>query len=245
MFSVFIVYYLEPLTNFLLFFGFGSWFGVGLVLVGGFWLGVSLCGGLVWCFVVWCSCFVGFVFLCLVVFVVAFSQNGWRVLGPDGRGSRVFVVPARSGVFRLRLRDGAAGFVLAHFALWFAECVEPVGVGVLDDWGFAYRPVRGFSVWSNHASGTAMDLNAVRHPLGVRGSFGGGRVRRLRGRLGLRLYGGVVRWGGDFRGRADEMHFELCAGEGRVGRVARGLLLTPRGRRLLRANPGLRAAVLS
>lgn len=200
------------------------------------WLGVSLYGVRV---------LLGLFFLCLVVFVVAFSQNGWRVLGPDGRGSRVFVVPARSGVFRLRLRDGAAGFVLAHFALWFAECVEPVGVGVLDDWGFAYRPVRGFSVWSNHASGTAMDLNAVRHPLGVRGSFGGGRVRRLRGRLGLRLYGGVVRWGGDFRGRADEMHFELCAGGGRVGRVARGLLLTPRGRRLLRANPGLRAAVLS
>ena len=35
--------------------------------------------------------------------------------------------------------------------------------------------------------------------------------------IGLRLYGGVVRWGGDFRGRADEMHFELCAGGGRVG----------------------------
>src|SRR5690606_34980535 len=35
--------------------------------------------------------------------------------------------------------------------------------------------------------------------------------------------GGVVRWGGDYSGRKDEMHFEINANAARVAQVARSL----------------------
>ena len=58
---------------------------------------------------------------------------------------------------------------------------------------------------SNHASGTAIDLNAVKHPLGQVGTFEAGKVPMLRA---LAHKWGLT-WGGDYKGRKDEMHFEI------------------------------------
>ena len=71
------------------------------------------------------------------------SQNGWPVLASTSPKLHTWVIPARTGYVRLRLRNGSAGFLLAHFLLWFAETIEPLKGRVLDDWGWApLRPIR-------------------------------------------------------------------------------------------------------
>jgi len=180
---------------------------------------------------------------------MATSQNGWPVLAADSPKLHTWVIPAKGGDSRIRLRNGSAGFILAHFLLWLAEVIEPLSGKVLDDWGYAFRPIRGQSSgYSNHASGTAADANATQHVLGRSGTFAyrvKGRVAAARIRTRLRFYGGAIRWGGDYSGRKDEMHFEIVAALGVCEKVARRLMKTPRGRRILKANPGQRAVIES
>ncbi|MBU2693864.1 M15 family metallopeptidase [Pimelobacter sp. 30-1] len=174
--------------------------------------------------------------------MTATSQNGWPALG-DGSGRLyVWTIPARTGEVHVRMREGSAGLLLAHVLLWWAERLEPVRGSVLDDWGWAYRPVRGALSLSNHASGTAVDVNAMTYPLGTE-HMPAAMARRIRRRL--RLYGGCVRWGGDYRGRKDQMHLEIVRDLRACEHVARRLMSTPRGRRLLAANPSQRDVVLS
>ena len=47
-------------------------------------------------------------------------------------------------------------------------------------WGHAYREISGSTTLSNHASGTAIDINAPRHPLGASGTFSSTQVSRIR-----------------------------------------------------------------
>lgn len=122
---------------------------------------------------------------------------------------------------RVRLKRGDVGEVLKHFADWFDAHVEDIDQGA-DDWGYAERTIRGdASTLSNHASGTALDLNATRHPLGKRGTFTPRQTAAIRQQL--KAYDGVIRWGGDYVNRADEMHFEIDAPLAEVSVVARKL----------------------
>jgi hypothetical protein len=145
----------------------------------------------------------------------------------------------------LVLRDGSAGFLLCHYALWFHERLERLDVGPLDDWGWASRTIRGSSVVSNHASGTAIDLNARKHPMGAptRATFSRREVAEIHKRL--RLYRGCLRWGGDYVRRADAMHVEIDADMARVEARARVLCSTKRGVRILESNPGAHDVILS
>ena len=179
------------------------------------------------------------------------SANGWPVLASSSSLLHSWVIPAKNGEIRLRLRNGSAGFLLCHLLLWLAEVIEPLAGKVVDDWGYAYRPIRGQSTgFSNHASGTAADANAPRHWLGQRGTWRfmvRGKLAEVRIRVRLKLYAGLLKWGGDYVNRADEMHFELNDGAtlGQAEKLARRLMKTPRGRRILAANPGQRAVILS
>jgi hypothetical protein len=95
---------------------------------------------------------------------------------------------------------------LAAFAAEFHELIEPIDEGTFDDWGYAYRMVRGNATkLSCHSSGTAIDLNATRHALGKVGTFPAEKVPMIRALA--KKYG--LKWGGDFKSRADEMHFEV------------------------------------
>ena len=192
---------------------------------------------------------------------MATSQNGWPALPADSNKLVTWVIPAKTGVAKIRARNGSAGFVIAHFLLWFAEVIQPLAGKILDDWGWAWRPVRGqTSGLSNHASGTAVDMNATQHPLGKRGTFLFRPLRWTVGVLGrrkaaptalelvhrrLRVYDGVLRWGADYQGRVDEMHIEIDRPLAQTEKLARRLMRTPRGRRLLKANPGQRKVILS
>jgi hypothetical protein len=180
-----------------------------------------------------------------VLMSTATSQNGWPALEQDSPRLYTWVIPARTGHFKLRMRNGSAGFLLALWALWYAEVIEPVAGKVLDDWGFSYRLIRGDTTsLSNHASGTAEDLNATKHPLAkVRtGVFAKQSiVDELHARL--RFMHGVIRWGGDYHNRKDEMHFEIVQNITYCEIEAKRLLKTWRGRRLIKANPSQRTVI--
>src|SRR5690606_4454583 len=135
--------------------------------------------------------------------LMATSQNGWTVF-TSGTDRAMVVSPWVTG----RIRGGSAAVVLNYVAQRFNAEVEPIVRA--HSWGWAYRSIRGAtSGYSNHASGTAEDFNAPKHALGKRGTFTPAQVRAIRSILVD--CGGVVRWGGDYTSRADEMHFEINA----------------------------------
>ena len=135
------------------------------------------------------------------------SQNGWPVLVKD----ETAVVRVAGTAFRVA--PGTEPLWAAFVGRFVAE-VEPLAGPVLDDWSWADRNVRGSTtVISNHASATALDLNAEKHPRGVRDTFTADQVARLR--KILRAFP-VIRWGGDFHTTVDDMHFEINASHAEV-----------------------------
>lgn len=172
------------------------------------------------------------------------SQNGWPVLPAGSPRLHKFVIPGADR--HLILRNGSAGLILAHVALRVHELVERLDLGVWDEWGHAVRAIRGQTTgYSNHASGTAMDLNSTRHGLGTP-TLQTWTPKQVEGiHHILSGYDGAVRWGGDYSGRPDSMHFEINVPLAHAELVARELFRTPRGKRLLNSNSGVRAVVLS
>jgi peptidoglycan hydrolase-like protein with peptidoglycan-binding domain len=115
-------------------------------------------------------------------------------------GIRSYQVPGTK--VALPVRSDVAPLLIG-FARDFHAHVQPLHAGWC--WGYAFRLVRGGATPSFHSAGLAIDLNAPKHPLGRRGTFDPERqrlIRHLASRYGLR-------WGGDYRFRADEMHFEV------------------------------------
>lgn len=142
---------------------------------------------------------------------MARSQNGYSA--NDRSKVASYSVPGG----KIAVRKGDVATVLIYVANRFHREVEPLKWP--GNWGYAERPIRGSSTTlSNHASGTAIDLNAPRHPLGKRGTFSSKQVAAIR-RI-LKDCSGVVRWGGDYRSRKDEMHFEINAGSAAVAKAA-------------------------
>ena len=132
------------------------------------------------------------------------SYNGWPASKDQAEiGVRSYLVP---GTMRKLRCASAVAPLLIGFAAEFHSLIEPIDDDGLDDWGFAYRDVRGVpGKLSNHASGTAIDLNATKHPLGQIGTFEANKVPMLRALA--HKYG--LTWGGDYKNRKDEMHFEI------------------------------------
>lgn len=132
------------------------------------------------------------------------SYNGW-LASRDQAAIGIEPYPIKGTDLKIRCASGA-GELLAAFAADFHALIEPIDAGPLDDWGYCYRMVRGTTdKLSNHSSGTAIDLNATQHPLGKAGTFEAGKVPMIRALA--KKYG--LTWGGDYRGRKDEMHIEL------------------------------------
>jgi len=133
------------------------------------------------------------------------SSNGWTA-SKDAAEIEIISVPIKGTKIKVRCAKAVAPLI-AGFCAEFHELIEPIDEGSLDDWGFAFRNVRGSTdKLSNHSSGTAVDLNATRHALGKKGTFPSERVPMIRALA--KKYG--MLWGGDFRHRSDEMHFEIA-----------------------------------
>lgn len=142
---------------------------------------------------------------------MATSQNGWPV-----HSSATGLVPLRwiTG----RVDPDPVEEVFAYFCERFNAEVEKINPAW--SWGWAYRPIRGSSSgYSNHASATAVDVNAPAHPLGRSGTFSPNQAKAIR-RI-LSDLGGCLRWGGDYSGRKDEMHVEVNTSRARLEAVAR------------------------
>jgi hypothetical protein len=144
------------------------------------------------------------------------TQNGWDAI-TDRTDPHLVPFPWVTG----RVLEGDVYTVLAYVAERFHAEVEPIDPE--SSWGWEHRAVRGEEdgdeggVLSNHASGTAIDLNAPDHPLGEAGTFTDAQVERLRAILAD--VAPVVAWGGDFD-RADEMHLEIVGSPDQVAEVA-------------------------
>ena len=168
---------------------------------------------------------------------MATSYNGYPAI-TSSSGCKKWSLPVGKGPARhVYLAPGSPGFILAHLAVWFDRHIENLNdpQEQWDDWGWAYRNTRGSSTLSNHASGTALDLNATKHPLSKRGTFAKWQYVKMRAKL-WRTYRGCIRWGADYTNRADEMHFEINRPRHEVIAVAAKLRKTKIGRELKEMN---------
>ena len=133
------------------------------------------------------------------------SHNGWPA-SKDQAEICIKACKVEGTSLKLRCAEKVAP-LLINFAKEFNELIEPLEGGALDDWGYCYRMVRGTTdKLSNHSSGTAIDLNATKHPLGKVGTFDAAKVPMIRALA--KKYG--LTWGGDYKNRKDEMHFEIA-----------------------------------
>ena len=122
----------------------------------------------------------------------------------------------------------AGGIVLAvhrELAVIFTDLVNELTAAgmnlakVADDWGYANRPIRGGTAKSFHATGQAVDLDAQTNPMGPASTtFPIFLTHRLCAKLGLR-------WGFDYTGRKDSMHFEFIGTIADARRITRQLQL--------------------
>lgn len=136
--------------------------------------------------------------------MIATSQNGWSA--NDRSVIASYTIPGTNG--KVTLRKGDISVILLDLAGWFNANVETlVWPGI---WGYTEKTITGGSgkTLSNHASGTAVDLNAPKHPQGTNptSNFSNEQIAKIRERV--KLYGSV-RWGGDYlSAKKDGMHFE-------------------------------------
>lgn len=142
------------------------------------------------------------------------SQNGYRANDRSLIGS--ISVPGG----HLAVRRGDVATVMRWVATVYNNKVQKlIWPGC---WGYAERTIRGSSTTlSNHASGTAIDLNAPLHPIGTAPSsnYNGQQIHTIRHDI-VAPSNGVIRWGGDYHGRKDGMHFEINASPSRVAAFA-------------------------
>lgn len=146
------------------------------------------------------------------------SENGWQILARED----LHWFTAAGQRFAAANTDVAV--VAQHFITRFHVDIEPISGPVTDDWSYADRMVRGSTVTrSNHGSATAWDLNALKHPRGVRGTFTAMKAMKLR-HLARSITDNsgdrVLRLGMDFQTVPDDMHVEICAGPRSVRQAA-------------------------
>ena len=142
-------------------------------------------------------------------FQMATSQNGWSVLFSAPSGTMRWITG--------RIRPGDVDTVFEYLCarLNKIERCRPEW-----SWGWNVRAIRGkTSGYSNHASATAIDYNAPAHPLGVTGTWSA-KEKDAINRI-LADMNGVIRWGENYSGRKDGMHFEINRGPLAVKLLAR------------------------
>lgn len=131
------------------------------------------------------------------------SQNGWPASdNPAAINIITVAVPLKNGTKRMQVAAGIAPAMI-EMLKWWDENVEPV----TELGSYNFREIRGYegkSIISNHGSGTAIDINASKHPLGVRGTV----PALIAARLVAKATSLGLRWGGTYKSRADDMHFE-------------------------------------
>jgi len=139
--------------------------------------------------------------------------NGWEeeniktVMIPQLKGIPVFSLTGQKSSGKMRFHRAAEEQLKALWAAW--EDAELLNRILTYDGSYNARFIRGSrSKLSNHAYGSAFDINAAWNGLGRIPAQSGerGSVREL---VEIANAHGFF-WGGHFRGRADGMHFEVA-----------------------------------
>lgn len=134
------------------------------------------------------------------------SQNGWPVATAAQQDTAALYGAIRvpNGVLK-----GDVAWVFRWLAQQYDAHVEPLVAGTC--WGWYVKPIEGSSTISNHASGTAVDFNADQHPMGTAASHNFTAAQIAACHKIVKASNGVLRWGGDYSGRPDPMHWEINA----------------------------------
>lgn len=169
--------------------------------------------------------------------MTAVSESGYPVI-TDRADPRILknpTVPGTDVQILGGILAGPVAVVLLYYAARFNREVQPLDQGPEpgDDWGGNARQIRDGTGWSNHASYTAIDLNAAEHPQHVRGTFTARQyaaMRRIANDLAAAAGRAILRLGIDFTGDSvDEMHVEIAPGLYGTGYVERAARLITRG----------------
>lgn len=133
--------------------------------------------------------------------VLGFTVENW---GSPQIGT--YLIPGTA--VKLTMRKEIAPLLVAY-ARDFNATVEPLRVGWC--WGFDPKPIEGTHVWSNHAWGGALDLNAPAHPMGKANTFTPAKRAAIDKLLTKYSFQGkrLLRSGKDYKGRKDDMHIEI------------------------------------
>ena len=137
------------------------------------------------------------------------SENGWEVI-KDQSDKKLTVIRLSRSDIPLRLHKDAAK-LLAYVAVRFDKEVSPLRLnnkpGFQDDGGYNFRKIDGSTKFSNHASGTAIDLNWQKFPM-FRRNMSKKQVAACQAIAAD--CEGLIRWGGDYTRAVDQMHFEIA-----------------------------------
>jgi hypothetical protein len=155
---------------------------------------------------------------------MAASYNGWTASSnPDAIGINRTWEPVPGHRFPGGVKAGDVETVFTYLVRQLDARVEPIEhYPAGDEWGYNYRHnVNNPLSLSCHASGTAIDYNATRHPNRVPYTWTAAQAREIH-RI-LDELDGVIRWLEGF----DEMHFEVRGSTTAVRAVADRLRAKP------------------
>lgn len=144
------------------------------------------------------------------------SQNGWPVIkSQSDKALAVIRIPGTGAPgIPLRVQKDCAP-LLAYVASRVHAEVTDLRKGnkpgkFQDEGGYNFRKIDGSSSYSNHASGTAIDLNWQQFPMFKRRM---NKKQRAAAEAIAAELSEVITWGGNFRpARVDEMHWEIKQG---------------------------------
>jgi hypothetical protein len=152
-----------------------------------------------------------------------FSQNGWPV-GLDRASIDVhnYQVPGTKRYFAV---NSHVAPILIAFAAEYHKLVQPIDSGIFDDWGYNAAVIPNTKVYSNHASGTAIDINATCHPWKTEASANFTSMQIAAVHALVKKYS--LRWGADYlHGFTDPMHFEITRSQSAVASQIATMKLT-------------------
>jgi D-alanyl-D-alanine carboxypeptidase len=142
------------------------------------------------------------------------QSRGW---GPPCPAGDVVSISAGGRTFSVHRK------VAYIFECFIGELVGrgyPINKGQLDDWSYNCRKISGSTSWSNHAWGLAVDLNSLTNPM--RSPLTTDMPQWVRDEAYLLgKYG--LRWGGEYSGTPDPMHYEFMLTPAEADRIAREL----------------------
>jgi hypothetical protein len=140
------------------------------------------------------------------------SQNGWPAIKSSGDKNLVVIRIPGTGTPGIPLRlhkDCAAvlAYVASRVHAEVSDLRENNKAGKFqDEGGYNYRKIQNSTKYSNHASGTAIDLNWQKWPMFKRNMT---KKQRAAALLIAEDVQEVIRWGGTYRSNVDEMHWEI------------------------------------